>query len=88
MPDSFGSMRSDVSIGDSKLKKYIKIILVLSSIVGILSTVLIFSIIFKLEFALKISFISIERLGVIAGISAFICGIYTLIDLIKGIKGV
>ena len=89
MPDPFANLNSgaDVNtgiggIGDSKLKKYIKLILVLSSIFGILSSIFIFSILLKLEFSSKLP-LTIEHLGIIAGVCAFICGIYTIIDLIK-----
>ena len=89
MPDPLANLNTGANIDtgmsgleDSKLKKYIKLILVLSSIFVILSSILIFSIFLNLKFSLKLP-LTIEHLGIIAGVCAFICGIYTIIGLIK-----
>ena len=80
-----GNIKPSADLGDSKVKKYAKLILALASLLGILSAVLIFATLFNVEFPLK-EILTIEKLGIIAGVCAFICGIYTIIGLIKGRK--
>lgn len=79
---SFGG---DISIGESKSKKVLTGVLVLSSILGILSAIFIFSLVFEINLPFDI-FLELEQLAIISGICAFICGIYTIIEIIKNKK--
>ncbi|UCD04531.1 MAG: hypothetical protein JSW73_02780 [Candidatus Woesearchaeota archaeon] len=70
----------DVSIGDSKPRKYFKIILFVLSILGILSGLAIILLATGANLPIEIS---METLATIAAVSAVICGLYTLVGLIK-----
>lgn len=70
----------DINFGESKPKKYFKIILLILSILGIISGI---GIIFLAVGAVLPINISLETLATVAAISAIICGLYTLIGLIK-----
>lgn len=61
---------------------YLKWILILASIIGILSAILIFAQILNLNLGFKVP-MSIETLGILAGICAFITGLDTIYNMIK-----
>jgi hypothetical protein len=73
-------------LGDSKLKKYLKYILIGASIIGILSALGIFIQILSLDIGYEIQ-ISVENLGILAGVCAFITGLNVLVSMVKNRGG-
>ena len=73
-------------LGGSKYKLYLKQVLVLSSILGIISAILIFSIILSVDLGFTVP-IGLETLGIIAGLAAFITGLDTLYHTFKNRGG-
>jgi hypothetical protein len=69
-------------LGDSKLKRYLKYTLIGAAIVGILAALGIFIQILSLDMGYKIQ-ISVENLGILAGVCAFITGLNVLVSMIK-----
>ena len=69
-------------LGESKTKTYLKWTLILASIIGILSALLIFAIILGLDLGFEVP-IALETLGIIAGLCAFITGLDTLYNTFR-----
>jgi hypothetical protein len=69
-------------LGESKTKTYLKWILILSSILGIISALLIFTIILSIDLGFELP-IGLETLGIIAGLAAFITGLDTLYNTFR-----